>query len=139
MQLQQQSKLQQAQQIYQQIYQQIQQRPNYADSHLARGVTLRSLQRHEDANLSCNQAVQFRQDHAQAYFKRAIAHYRHGPFQQAVTSFETAILHQPDCVSAFFCPGNSLRQMKQDSAALPILLHKERGMVVYNDYTQSET
>lgn len=87
--------------------------PDSAEAWLARGNTLRALQRHNDALAAYNQALEKNPNLAEVWVGRGSAMRALKRSNESLAAYDTALALQPDLAEAWLCRGNLLNELKR--------------------------
>ena len=93
-------------------------KPEDADVHFNRGLTLSALRRREDAIASYDRAISVNPNHADAYFNRGNEWQSLGGIEAAIASYDRAIALQPGFFDAHLNRGSALIGSRRYYAAL---------------------
>ena len=93
-------------------------KPDYAEAHANRAVTLMELNRLEDALTDFSRALALRPDYAEAFYNRGIALTRLERLEQALADYDSALAIVPDYPGALANRGIVLQLLRRHEEAL---------------------
>jgi protein O-GlcNAc transferase len=109
-------------------------RPDFAEAHFNRGVTLQELKRFAEALASYDHALTVRPDYAEALCNRGVTLHDLKRFAEALASYDRAITVRPDYVEALCNRGNTLQELTRFTEALASY---DRALTVRPDYAEA--
>jgi predicted O-linked N-acetylglucosamine transferase (SPINDLY family) len=112
----------------------VQIKPNYAEAHYNRGLTLYELERFDDAVASYDKALELLPDYAAAYNNRGVALRKLERLEEAVLSHERAIVLKPDYAAAYNNRGVALHELNRFDEALACFT---RAVELRPDYAEA--
>jgi len=93
-------------------------RPDSAEAHFNRGLTLHALSRFADALSSYDRALALRPDYAGALLNRGVALYQLERYEEALANSDRALMRLPDHADTLLNRGLALHALKRFAAAL---------------------